>query len=745
MKNPNHPFLWGRLLPAAAFLLATGCSSTSGGDTEPAPSPEPAAQVMPAAPEATLPPASSPTVAEDVKAGKFDNGRMWTFEYAPLEYFSQEYGFNPDEEWFEKARLGALRIQGCSASFVSPNGLVMTNHHCARGSVTEVSGEGENLLDNGFYATRLDSERTSSQTADQLIEIIDVTDRVMTATASATTDAALTQAIEASQDSIAENISVERGGEEAGYLVQVIALWNGAKYSAYVFRRYTDVRLVLAPELQIGFFGGDPDNFTYPRYNLDMSFYRIYDENGAPLQSDVYFTWSEEGVEEGDAVFVIGNPGGSSRLQTVSQLDYRRVVGDKTILGFIDTRLEALRAYYDADPEGAEEADTRNLIFSLENSQKAYRGMVEGLYNSEYMARRADSERQFREAVNADPALSAEYGDLFDQMTETQEQMTALGPEFGAYFAIGSPNWTSATMLRALAAYQYLGQGAQAARDQLLAIGNKNPTLEKGLLEARLRDLEDYLGADDAVVSQILQGRTPEAAAEDLLAHSVLADSARAADAIESGVLTMEDPAVQVIAAIIQPVVQMQTAMSQLNTQEEAISAKLGRARFDVYGTTIPPDATFSLRIADGVVTGYKYNGTLAPIYTTFYGLYDRYYSHGGPGTPWDLPARWLSPPAEFDLATPLNFVMTSDVIGGNSGSPVINKDLEVVGLIFDGNIESLPGDYIYDTSVNRSVAVDVRGILEALDDIYDADRIVLELTTGQMVETEEAADAARR
>jgi hypothetical protein len=737
MRNlKNWPNL-GRLVPAAALLLVVGCSSSSGGDPQPAPAADPT-------PEATAPPpAPTMTVMEDIKAGKFDNGKMWTFEYPPLEYFADAYDFSPDEAWFEKARLGALRIQGCSASFVSPNGLVLTNHHCARGSVTEVSEPGEGLLDNGFYATSLDDERTSSQTADRLIEIIDVTDEVMAATAMAA-EAEMSQAIESATDAIGERLATERGGEEAGIVVQVIALWNGARYSAYVFRRYTDVRLVLAPELQIGFFGGDPDNFTYPRYNLDMSFYRIYDEAGEPLESDVYFTWSEAGVEAGDAVFVIGNPGGSSRLQTVSQLDYRRAAGDKTILGFIDTRLEVLRAYYDDDPEGAEENDTRNLIFSLENSQKAYRGMWEGLFNAEYMARRADSEHMFREAIEADPALSAEYGTLFDAMAENQEQMTALAPEYGAFFAVGSPNWTSATLMRGFFAYQYLSQQAAGFRDQLLAQPNKNPVLEKGLLVERLRDIESYMG-DTEVAAQILQGRTPEAAAEDILAHSVLADSARAADAIESGALTLDDPAVQLAAQIIQPMVQMQGTMGALGDQEEALATQLGRARFDVYGTTIPPDATFSLRIADGVVKSYNYNGTLAPVYTTFYGLYDRYHSFGGPETPWDLPARWLSPPAEFDLATPLNFIMTSDVIGGNSGSPVINKDLEVVGLIFDGNIESLPGDYIYDPAVNRSVAVDVRGILEALDDIYDADRLVLELTTGRMVETEAEADAVRQ
>jgi hypothetical protein len=278
---------------------------------------------------------------------------------------------------------------------------------------------------------------------------------------------------------------------------------------------------------------------------------------------------------------------------------------------------------------------------------------------------------------------------------------------------------------------------------QLLSVENQNPSLQRGLLAARLRDFETHLGTDSEIGTTVMQGRTPEEAADAILAHSALADSARTAEAVEADVLTLEDPALQVISAILDPIMTYQRTFQQLAQEEATVTAELGRARFDVYGTTIPPDATFSLRIADGVVTGYPYNGTYAPIYTTFYGLYDHYYSYGS-DSEWDLPERWLNPPASFDMSKQLNFVLTADVIGGNSGSPVINTDLEVVGLIFDGNVESLPGDYIYDPAVNRSVAVDVRGILEALDEIYDADRIVLELTTGRMVDTEAEADAVR-
>ncbi|HSG82389.1 MAG TPA: S46 family peptidase, partial [Gemmatimonadota bacterium] len=276
MGKFNRMSLWDRLVPFAALFLAMGCSSAGAPSQEPAPQASPAELATPI----------TPTPIQFAQAGEFDNGKMWTFEYPPLDYFARTYGFTPDASWFEKARLGSLRIQGCSASFVSPNGLVLTNHHCARESVTEVSEPGENLLDNGFYATSLEAERTSSQTADQLIEIVDVTEEVMSAIAAA-------GEAEAAQEEIAARLAAERGGEEAGIHVEVIALWNGAKYSAYVFHRYTDVRLVLAPELQIGFFGGDPDNFTYPRYNLDFSLFRLYGDDDRPLSTDTYFPFDD--------------------------------------------------------------------------------------------------------------------------------------------------------------------------------------------------------------------------------------------------------------------------------------------------------------------------------------------------------------------------------------------------------------------------------------------------------------------
>ncbi len=741
MRLSIHWNAWGRLAAVSALWLALGCGASTGAVREPVPT-APAA-----APEATSP-AEAPGL-DTVRAGRFDNGKMWTFEYPPLDYFREAYGFSPDSSWFARARLGALRLQGCSASFVSPNGLVLTNHHCARESVTEVSQSGESLLDRGFYAPAVKEERRAeSATADQLIAIVDVTDEIYLAQEGKATEEEKEAAREEAEERIQQRLTEQHADQADSLVVEVIELWDGARYSAYVFRRYTDLRLVLAPELQIGFFGGDPDNFTYPRYNLDMSFYRIYDADGNPLQTDHYFKWSETGVSEGDAIFVIGNPGGSSRLQTVAQLEYRRQVQDKVILDFLISRADILQWFYDEYTEEAEARDIRNTIFSLRNEEKRYRGMWEGLFNSLYMARRRDAGRRFREAVQGDPKLSAEYGGLFDRMAEIQQRKLELAPEFSAFVGLGSPDLTSAVLLRGFWANVYLSQRAGGApeaategvKGQLLSVGSQPLPLQRRLLAARLRDFERYFGRDSEIVTRILRGGTAETVAEAIIAGSSLSDSARAEAALSGGTLTMDDPAVQLVGAFIDRFREFNRTFQQLNQQESAVAAGLGRARFEVDGTNIPPDATFSLRIADGVVKGYPYNGTYAPSYTTFYGLYDRYYSHAGGD--WGLPERWLPPPASFDLSKPLNFVLTADVIGGNSGSPVVNQNLEVVGLIFDGNIESLPGDYIYDPEYNRSVAVDVRGIIEALDEIYDADRIVLELTTGRLVADEAAADA---
>jgi len=689
---------------------------------------------------------------DTVQAGVFDNGKMWTFEYPPLGYLQDTYGFSADAEWFEKARLGALRIPGCTASFVSPNGLVMTNHHCARESIEQVSRDDEDLVADGFYAASLEEERPIEDSwADQLIEIRDVTDQVYAALEGVEGTEARAQAREEVQEEILAEVREEFGGEDGGYNVEMVELYAGGRYSVYIFRRYTDLRLVMSPALQIAYFGGDWDNFTYPRYDLDMSFYRVYGDDGQPLQTDHYFPFSPEGVSKGDLVFVIGNPGNTTRLHTVAQLEYRRDVEDQAILDLLRTRTPALQEYAADHPAEARAMDLRNTIFGFLNYQKSQTGVVKGLHDPVIMAKRRDHERKFQAAIDADPALEAEYGDLIPRMAVLQAQKRERAPQLSSFLALGHETLGSITVDRALTAFQYLsaqGQGAPGdmlgeMRDALLSTPEQPREINEAQLAQRFQDFVRNYGPDDPFVQSILQGRSPEGAAASILNRSALADSASTARAMADGTLSMSDPAVQLAQAMIQQLIMAQQVQQSVLPEEAEIASALGRAHFAVYGTDVPPDATFSLRIADGVVADYEYNGTVAPVNTTFYGLYDHYHSYGA-GSDWDLPERWVTPPQGFDLSTPVNFVCTADIIGGNSGSPVIDREHRIVGLIFDGNIESLPGDYIYLPERNRAVAVDSRGILEALDVVFDADRLVLEMTRGILARTEAEADARR-
>lgn len=712
--------------------------------------PEPIQEVPTLDAPSSLLPTVDVAALDTVEAGPFDNGKMWTFEYPPTEYLADTYGLRPDSEWYARARLGALRIPNCSASFVSPRGLVMTNHHCAREFVVQVSEEGEGLLDNGFLARSIDEERPLEEfEADQLIEIVDVTEVVDAELGAIVDPAARTARREAFSEELAERMALERGGEEAGVVVEVISLWNGARTSAYVFHRYENAKLVMAPELQIGFFGGDPDNFTYPRYNLDFAFLRIYGNDGEPIETEHYFEWSEEGVEEGDLIFIIGNPGSTTRLQTMAQLAFRREVEDPAILRFLDTRIEVLEAYLEAYPEDAERLDIRNDVFSLLNSQKAFRGILDGLSDPVLMARRADTEADFVEAIAADVDLQTEFGALIDRIAAIQTEKAAIEPDLWGFAVLGNPDFSAAALIRGIWGLQYASAQSQGApadaldgiREQLAAVPDQPVELQIALLTARLADFQEFF-SDDPGISGFLAGRDPAVVARSVIESTALADSAGAMAAIEAGSVGMDDAALQLTLAYLQRFFTFQGEVTRIDDEERDAAAQLGRARFAVYGTSIPPDATFSLRIADGVVSPYDYNGTRAPVHTTFFGLYDRFHSFAGDEA-WDLPERWRNPPEGLDLSTPINFISTADIIGGNSGSPVLNRDLEVVGLVFDGNIESLPGDYIYVDTANRAVSVDARGILEALDEIYDLDRIVLELTTGELFRTEADADAA--
>ncbi len=742
-----------RITPLSSVLLAVllvgGCSASkhTAVVTEKPPSTEKLGTPQHVA---TRVPKAEPLAV--VAPGRFDGGKMWTFDNPPMEYFAEAYDFRPDSAWFEKARLGSLRFATyCSASFVSPNGLVATNHHCGRQSVTDVSKEGENLLDNGFYAGHLEDERKVKDLfVEQLISIEDVTDDVYAAVTGVFGDEAQARTRREKAEAIGRSMTATAKAADSSLSVQVIELYNGGQYSAYKFKRYDDVRLVMAPELQIGYFGGDPDNFTYPRFALDFSLFRAYGNDGLPLKTEVYFPWSVNGAKEGETVFVIGNPGSTSRLSTVSQLEFERDHALPAQIAIFVSRSAILKEYIDAHPAEAEKHDIRNTYFSLENSIKSLRGQLAGLKDPYLIARKRGAEEELKRALSASDSLNKLYSAVFGDIETMQKSKEAVARQSGAFTYFGSDALTSHVLLRGL--YGYLhdflkSRGAPKDRiDEMkkdgLAVEDWPAEIEESFLAARLAEMESYLGSDHPIVKGILNGSSPDSVARRVVAGTALKDSTGFANLLEKGYMSSDDPTVKLVDAIAPAYLSLGQQLSSFQSTEENLNAKLARARFAVYGRSAPPDASFSLRLADGVVAGYEYNGTMAPAFTTFFGLLDHYYSYSG-REEWKLPERWVPPPSGLDLATPVNFVSTNDITGGNSGSPVLNRELEVVGLAFDSNIEALPNEFLFLDVVGRTVSVDSRGILEALDEVYDADRLVLELKNGTMYETEEAADEA--
>ncbi|HEX9108706.1 MAG TPA: S46 family peptidase, partial [Longimicrobiales bacterium] len=397
---------------------------------------------------------------DTVRAGRYDGGKMWPFEYPPSAYFTQTYGFQADAGWFERARLGALRTAGCSAAFVSQSGLVITNHHCARGGILEVQKAGEHLLDTGFFASSLAEERRLPRFwVEQLIAVHDVSDEVFRALEGVSGDSLRGATRERSFAAIRQRMQAQYAGSAGGAATiepEIVALYHGGRYSAYVFKRYTDVRLVAAPEEQMGFFGGDPDNYTYPRYDLDFSLLRVYDGNGKPIVTASYFRFSPTGVRQGDAVFVIGNPGPTSRGLTLAQLEFQRDVELPPRVAALRSRLAALRAELGRQPTGPVADQLRNSIFGISNALKGLDGGLSALHDPLVMARRADAEKQFRAAIQQKPELSARYAGLFDQIEALQREKARLAPSYAAFAGLMNTP-TGAVMDRALQAIRLLG------------------------------------------------------------------------------------------------------------------------------------------------------------------------------------------------------------------------------------------------------------------------------------------------
>lgn len=663
--------------------------------------------------------------ADTVKSKPFDNGKMWTFDNPPLDYFEKTYGFKPSQEWLNDVQMSALRFATyCSASFVSSDGLVMTNHHCARESGTSVALKGEDLNNTGFYAKSLKDERkVNGLFVDQLVLIKDVSATILNAMKIGKTDVEQVKI----KDSLI--ISLQKSYADSirwkGLELQIVTFYKGGQFSLYGFKRHKDVRLVFMPELQMGFFGGDPDNFTYPRYALDCSFFRVYDESGIPLTTKHFFKFNPNGAKEGEPVFVVGNPGKTERLSTKSQLDFFRDVIYPATLTYIRNRSNALKKYN----LEAKSDSVLNLIFSLENSYKAISGMLKGLQDDMIYARKMAFEKEFTAKVRSMKDATNNLK-VWDDIATCRFELRKV---FNDYYVLQPREINPKSVDAARLLFQYFSPESDSLlksklKKQLLTL-NPNPLiLEKELLKNLFNELVKINGEKERILIQLKVHSVDEAV--DVVLKSDFFKSANFTSSCLKLTLNdlelSNDPLLNLGKILNERFLKSKTAYDSLIKKEVVLNAKLAQLFFSVYGKSTPPDATFSLRIADGIVKGYEYNGTTAPYKTTFYGLYDRYYSFDTK-FPFSLPDKWKNPTAEF-LKSPYNFVSTNDIIGGNSGSAIININKEAVGLIFDGNIESLPGRFIYTDEANRTVSVHSGGILAALKYIYKANRLTEEL-----------------
>lgn len=674
---------------------------------------------------------------DTVKARKFDTGKMWTFDYPPVDYFEKEYGFRPSEEWLSDVRMSALKFASwCSSSFVSEDGLVMTNHHCVDFITSQIEKEGEDIKKNGFYAQTLADERKIPGVfVDQLVLIEDVTDEILGAMTKGQT---AEEKAKLKEEKIKELQAAY--SEDTGLIIKIVPLYSGGRYSLYGYKRYNDVRMVYVEESDMGLYGGDPDNFTYPRYNPDFSFVRVYGEDGKPLKTEHYFKWSTNGPQPGEPLFVVGNPGTTHRLKTMAELSYMRDVTLKNqvlLLGGLKKIYEKMMQKY---PEREEQF--KGNYFMLANSEKAMTGQLEGLRSPYLWARKMDFEKKFKQAVKSDEDLNSKYGHIWEAIENVINEKKKYAFEQSVY---STNPFTSPAILKVAAGINDLiaeikseeqtEEEISDAVDGLYGTKYFEPyEIEKLMLFNRF--MIENIGTEHEAYKLLFGSNKGKEAVDFLTSNSLLANKEKVKELlIKNKTLDLtNDPVIKYLSYSNSRVTELETKLAELSQTQKALDEELGQALYAVYGTSIPPDATFTLRISDGVMKKYKYNGTEAPVFTTFYGLYDRYYSHQKK-FPWDLPKEWLENKDKLEMETPYNFISTCDIIGGNSGSAVINKNAEVVGVAFDGNIESLPGSFIYSDEANRTVSVASQGIMEVVSKIYSADRLAAELKAGKIPE----------
>ena len=695
-----------------------------------------------------LQPRQEPRIAmpegyDTVRVQTQDQGAMWTFDNLPLDRFAERYDFEPDETWVEQVTTGAVRFgDNCSASFVSPHGLLMTNHHCAREAIGQVSPSGESLLEDGYVARDLDEERlVPDLTVKQFVEVEDVTDQVRDDTRDQGRRGRATRAEDRDRraNELEEELNEEAQQEDERLHVEVTAQNQGGRYAAYTFRAYEDVRLALAPEMQLGFFGGSPDNFTYPRYNLDVAFFRVYDDNGDPLEPSTHFSWSTEGAAAGDPVFAVGNPGTTQRQQAVSQLKFERDHNVPQQLDALRNRQDIIGEFVEGRLEAVDYPELQNLFFAIENSVKSTEGQLRGLRDPYLIARRTAHERQLQTVILSSDSLRAQYRDVLRELEQLQRAKEGTLRRGAAFTFFTNPELGSRVFTRAIYGYYYDNLQRQRApseeldriREEAMALRDWPTEVETAFVALRLKEMQDALGSGDPTVRRILDEKTPEERAEQLVEESALSDSSSFAQVFDDGYLGSDDPSLPIIEAIAPVYFSHIEQRENFRNSERTLVAELSRARAAAFDTPMPPDASFTPRLSDGVVRGYTSNGGTTAPFTNFYGLLDRHFSHQD--VAWDLPEEWQDPPTDFDLSTPLNMVSTNDIAGGSSGSPLLDEELNVVGVVFDSNLEALPNRYLYTDQFARAVSVDARGILEALEVMYEADHLVEELQTEQL------------
>ena len=655
---------------------------------------------------------------------------MWLFNDLPVELLKERYGFEPSKEWAEHLMKSSVRFNvGGSASFISSTGLVLTNHHVGSDTLFKLSTPERNIMEVGFLAKTPDQElKAPDLELNQLVNIKDVTDVVK---ASVTDGMSTEQAVAARRAIIAK---IEKEAlDESGLKSTVTTLYGGGRYHLYQYKKYTDVRLVWAPETAIAFFGGDADNFEYPRYCLDATIFRVY-EDGKPAKIEHFLKWSANGPEENEVAFVSGNPGRTSRIFTMDALKYQRDLNLPYIMASLRRQEILLQQYALRGKENARRA--RDELFGVQNSRKARLGMLAGLQDPQVLADKAAAEAKLREIIAADPKLKA-LGSAWDTIAETTKKRASL---LGKGVAINSQLYNIALELVQMAeedqkpSGERLPEFSDAGRESLLQqLYSEAPIytdLDQTLLADSIAKTLEQRGFDDPVCQKILAGKSPaDRAAELISGTELLSVEARrkiAAGGIQA-INDSKDPMILLAKIVNPPIRRIRSITDQLDEQDKQAYALIAEAKFATQGTSAYPDATFTLRLAFGPVKGYEQDGQQIPAWTNVGGAFEHEKNHEGQAD-YKLPESWKKAESKLSKTTPFNFVSTADIIGGNSGSPVVNKAGELVGLIFDGNVQSLSGNYVYTDKQARSVSVHSSAIREALQVVYEADNIVKEL-----------------